>query len=259
MSGRSAAALPRARYPFDAVFYDRLHAGRGGFAPVATYRVTAGTGFGFRVEAGQVFRFVLVEGPQIVDACLLNADDPDEYYSTGPQLAIEGGRITRGTRLWGSPPRSRPLATCIADTVGERPSGPAPPDHVCHSDCCSDHLWRAAGVGHGRSCYGNLCDGLAQLGLDRRRFRCNVNLFMSAAFDPVSGHLVAGRSNARPGDVVEFYAELPLNVAISLCPAGAGGETSVAGPAGAQAPGRPVVVEVAATGVDPLPWPPPAA
>ena len=107
--------MPRATYPFVASFYESLEAKRPSFGLVDSQAVLPLEGFGFRVEAGSAFRFVMLEGPQIIDACLLNADDPDEYYSTGPQLAIEGGRITRGTRLWGSPPRSR-------DTGCTRPS-----------------------------------------------------------------------------------------------------------------------------------------
>jgi uncharacterized protein YcgI (DUF1989 family) len=182
--------------------------------------VPGGAGHGFRVEASSTFAITLVEGPQIVDVCLLNAGDPTEYYATGRQLAIEGGRIGKGTRLWS---QHRPLATCVLDTVGERVHDPLLANHICHSDCCSGPFWRAATGTARRSCYDNICDGLASVGLDERAYHGNVNLFMSAALDPETGDLVEGTSAALRGDKIAFRAEVPLHVALSVCPAGPGG------------------------------------
>ena len=89
-----------------------------------------------------------------------------------------------------------------------------------------------------RSCYDNICDGLAAVGLDERAYHGNVNLFMSAALDPETGDLVEGASAAIAGDRIAFRAELPLYVALSVCPAGAGG------PPGERVDSGPVAVEV---------------
>jgi uncharacterized protein YcgI (DUF1989 family) len=247
--------LPRASYPFASSFYAGLDAKRASFCLVDSHVVPPLQGFGFRVEAGRTFRFAMIDGPQIIDACLLNADDPNEYYSTGPQLAIEGGRITRDTRLWGSPPRSRPLATCIADTVNERHAGDSPPDHICHTDCCSAHLWLLYTNTYHRPCYDNMRDGLAMLGLSQRAFQCNINLFMSSAIDPRSGNIYVKRSNARAADYLEFYAEVPLHVAISVCPSGAGDATSRPWQNESQAALHPIRIEIYDTQVQPLGWP----
>jgi len=163
---------------------------------------------------------------------------------------VNGERIGKWTRLWSNPPSSRPLATCIADTAGERaPTGPLA-NHICHSDCCSGAFWLAVSGEPRRSCYDNICDGLGMLGLDERAFQGNVNLFMSAAIDQASGDLVEGHSRAVRGDQIAFFAEVPLHVALSTCPAGAGG------PPGEDRRERPraVAVEVAATDVAPRPW-----
>jgi uncharacterized protein YcgI (DUF1989 family) len=239
-------ARRRAVYPIDERFYDRVAAAE----PRALSRtlIPGGRGHGFRVEPGYSFAFTLVEGAQIVDVCLLNADDPSEVFATGPQLAIEGGRIAKRTRLWGNPPRSRPLATCIADTLGQRVHDAPLANHICHSDCCSRAFWRAVSGEERRSCYDNLCHGLELVGLDARAFQSNVNLFMSAAFDPTTGDLVEGWSTAAQGDSIVFYAEIPLHVAVSVCPAGPGG------PLGGRGERQPVAVEVSVgdTGIAPL-------
>jgi uncharacterized protein YcgI (DUF1989 family) len=197
--------------------------------------VPGGAGHGFRVEAGSTFALNLVDGPQIVDVCLLNADDPTEYYATGRQLAIEGGRVGKGTRLWS---QRRPLATCVVDTVGERVHDPLLANHICHSDCCSAPFWRAVTGTARRSCYDNICDGLAAVGLDERAYHGNVNLFMSAALDPETGDLVEGASTATRGDRIAFRAEIPLHVALSVCPAGPGG------PPGDRGEAAPAAIEV---------------
>ena len=89
-----------------------------------------------------------------------------------------------------------------------------------------------------RSCYDNICDGLAAVGLDERAYHGNVNLFMSAALDPETGDLVEGASAAIQGDRIAFRAEIPLHVALSVCPAGPGG------PPGDRGETRPVAIEV---------------
>jgi uncharacterized protein YcgI (DUF1989 family) len=105
-------------------------------------------------------------------------------------------------------------------------------------------------------------DGLAMLGLSQRVFHCNVNLFMSAAIDPRSGNVYTRRSNARSGDYLEFYAEIPLHVAVSVCPAGAGGKTSLSGQNDSQDDSQaglhPIRIEIYETQVPPLGWPPPS-
>jgi uncharacterized protein YcgI (DUF1989 family) len=214
-------------WPFDPPL-ERTEASAGVVVP-------GGTGHGFRVEAGGTFAITLADGPQIVDVCLLNAGDPTEYYATGPQLAIEGGRIGKGTRLWS---KRRPLATCVVDTVGERVQDALLANHICHSDCCSVPFWRAVTGTARRSCYDNICDGLASVGLDERAYHGNVNLFMSAALDPDTGDLVEGTSAATRGDRIAFRAEIPLHVALSVCPAGPGG------PPGERGDGAAVAIEV---------------
>jgi uncharacterized protein len=189
---------------------------------VFEHTIPAGTGYGLRVEAGQLFRLVTVEHPQIVDLCVANADDPSEHYAAGAQLALEGGFVTRGVRIWGTPPRSRTLAVCTADTVRWHDDGSFARDHVTHGAHCNPHHWMLYTGRHPRTCYDNLRAGMAMLGLGQRSIHDNMNLFQKTALDPHTGHYIERRSDAEAGDYIEFAALIALNVVCSLCPQGGG-------------------------------------
>jgi uncharacterized protein YcgI (DUF1989 family) len=260
MSSSSAGpVLPRASYPFPRAHYERIVERRERFETVSTDLVQT-TGYGFRVTAGQAFRITLVEGPQILDVCMLAADDPHEHLFPGAQVAIEGGRVAPLTRLWGTPPRSRPLATCIADSVQASPSSRGTREHFVFGAHCNAHLWQLYTGGHGRPCYDNLRHGLATMGLGQRAIHDNVNLFMKGGYDPRTGASISDESDATRGDLIEFYAEIDLVVAVSLCPASEGSDDLRASWTGDEPGGgvRRIEVTVLDTGVAPLGWPQPA-
>lgn len=189
---------------------------------VHTELVAAGTGYGFRVAAGQTFRLSVVDHAQIADVCFFNADDLTEHYAAGTQLAREGGGITRHSHIWGTAPRSRPLATCVADTIRFADNELDARDHATYTAHCNPHHWMLFTGTHPRTCYDNLRAGLAMLGLGQRHVHDNINVFQKCATDARTGQFVIIASDAVAGDFLEFYAEVPLLVAISLCPYGDG-------------------------------------
>jgi uncharacterized protein len=244
-------------YPFDRAFYEDLVARRGDFARVSRETVSPEQGgYAFRVEAGQAFRLVMLEGAQIIDAAIWNGDDPSEHYASGAQVAIEGMQVSRLTRLWGTPPQSRPMATVIADTPRTSHSDAPLHAHVSPGAQCNPHLWAHYGGGDVRTCYDNFRRGLASVGMSQRSIIDNMNLFQMSGVDPVSGDYVFSQGHAEAGDHLELYAEIPLLVAVSVCPGGDGGTVeSGADWCGARVPLRPIGVEVYDTGVTPLGWP----
>jgi uncharacterized protein YcgI (DUF1989 family) len=244
-----------ARYPFDHEFYDRLVAARSSFTLVSEHLVEPPkTGWGFRVEAGQAFRIVTVSEPQITDVCILNADDPREHYAAGTQLAIEGSWVTRKTRVWGTAPRSRPLCTCIADTVKQVDVARNVRHHVVYSAHCNPHHWTLYSGQHPRTCYDNLRSGMALMGFSQRHIHDNLNLFQKSGLDPLTGHFLVEGSETEAGDYVEFFAEVNLVVVMSLCPYG-GGAVEPDDWAGADIPVFPLAVRIYDTPATPLGWP----
>ena len=253
----TARALQRGVPPLDRAFYDALVAARSGFSHAWEHTVPRGTGYGFVVRAGQAFRLTVVERAQIVDLCIANAHDPTEHYAAGTQLALEGGFVTRGNRIWGTAPTTRPLAFVTADTVRSRDDESLARDHICHGAHCNPHHWMLYTGTHPRTCYDNLRAGMAMVGLGQRHIHDNMNLFQRTAIDPHRGQHLLFASDAEAGDHLEFFAEIDLNVVLSLCPQGSGVDPTVGDAAVPyyELPVYPVLVGVYDTGVVPLPAP----
>ncbi|MCW3014424.1 MAG: hypothetical protein JWO02_1516 [Solirubrobacterales bacterium] len=252
-------ALEPVAPPIDQPFYDRLQAARSSFTKVDEHTVERGTGYGLRVSAGQAFRLVTVERAQIVDLCLTSAEDPTEHYAAGTQLAWEGGFVSRGNRIWGTAPRSRPLAACTADTLRPKDDASHARDHVSHGAHCNAHHWMLYTGTHPRTCYDNLRAGFAMLGLHQRYVHDNMNIYQKTALDPHTGQYLEGLSDAEAGDYIEFYAETDLLVVVSLCPQGSGADTLHGGDDDwvpyFDMPVYPIRIEVYDTGITPQGWP----
>ena len=72
----------------------------------------------FRVPAGHFFRIVSIEGPQVGDLNLWNADDLSERFFSGKTRQLHATHVTTGNRMWSTLPHLRPLATITHDTLG---------------------------------------------------------------------------------------------------------------------------------------------
>ncbi|MGH7267410.1 MAG: DUF1989 domain-containing protein [Candidatus Rokuibacteriota bacterium] len=102
------------------------------------------------------------------------------------------------------------------------------------------------------SCHLNLLQAIEPFGLDERDIRDNVNLFQKMRTQPGTGKILAALSQSKTGDYIEFYAEIDLLVAVTVCPNGDNtryysvpGEDVV----------RPLRIEVYETGIRPHSFP----
>ncbi|MDX3808300.1 MAG: DUF1989 domain-containing protein [Bosea sp. (in: a-proteobacteria)] len=75
-------------------------------------------GGSFRVPKGHFFRIVSIEGPQVGDLNLWNADDLSERFFSGKTRALHATHVSTGDRLWSTLPHLRPMATITHDTLG---------------------------------------------------------------------------------------------------------------------------------------------
>ncbi len=181
----------------------------------------------FRVGAGQYFRITSVEGPQVGDLNLWNAADLSERFYSGKTRALHGTHVTTGDRLWSSFPAMRPMATITADTLdwyGIDSFGGSVHDVIgTRCDPYTGNL--LAGSQYHHCCHSNLTRALVvELGIGLQEAEMHVhdvlNVFMCTGFTRDTGQYFMKASPVRPGDHIEFFAEVDLLGALSACPGG---------------------------------------
>ena len=246
------SALPS--MPFDQDYYADLTAARSTWALDTRHEVAPGRGFGCRVQAGQVATLVMLEGAQIIDLDIFAAEDAGEYLHVPTQLRIEGGRVDELTRLWGTPPRTRPLATVVENRLRDADRSGLLRDHKSYGAHCNPHQWLVFAGFAPNTCYDNLTEGCRMVGFGPGQIHDNLNLYMKSALEPGTGKHLNVVSDAQAGDSISFFAETDIFLVMSLCPYGDG--SVVPEDFGSIAiPTSPIAVEIADTGSTPLGWP----
>ncbi len=181
----------------------------------------------FHVPAGGFFRISSVEGPQVGDLNLWNAHNLDERFYSGKTRAIHGTHITTGERMWSNLPYLRPMATIIEDTLGwygmDEFGGSIHDVIGTRCDPYTHHL--LAGDDYHHCCHSNLSRALAdETGRPLEEVEMQVhdvlNVFMCTGFTRDTGQYFMKSSPVRPGDYIEFFAEIDLLGALSACPGG---------------------------------------
>lgn len=208
----------------DLALYD---AARAGAKKIDELRVAPREAETFRVAAGQFFRITSVDGPQVGDLNLWNAADLRERFYSGKTRALHGTHISRGARMWSSLPHMRPMATLTEDTLewyGIDEFGGGVHDVIgTRCDPYTGNLLSGAQYHH--CCHSNLTRTLSrETGLPLHEAESHVhdvlNVFMCTGFTRDTGQYFMKASPVRPGDHIEFFAEIDLLAALSACPGG---------------------------------------
>ncbi|RFU12685.1 DUF1989 domain-containing protein [Rhodobacteraceae bacterium W635] len=229
-AARRRAVPPVIGYPNDAL--PRLPESQGararaGWRKVDEVRAAPRDAATFTVKAGQAFRVSCIEGPQVGDLNLWNLEDFSERFYSGKTRALHGTHVTAGDRLWSSFPGLRPMATILADSLdwyGVDPFGGSVHDVIgtrCdpytntllsddqYHHCCHSNLTRAFADATGKSL------------LEAEPYVHDVlNVFMCTGFTRDTGQYFMKASPVRPGDHLDFLAEIDLLGALSACPGG---------------------------------------
>lgn len=181
----------------------------------------------FHVPAGAFFRISSVEGPQVGDLNLWNANDLTERFYSGKSRALHGTHLTEGERMWSSFPYLRPMATITEDTLGwygmDAFGGSV---HDVIGTRCDPYTGNLlSGSQYHHCCHSNLTRALAEeRGLSLAEAETHVhdvlNVFMCTGFTRDTGQYFMKASPVRPGDYLEFFAEIDLLGALSACPGG---------------------------------------
>lgn len=210
--------------PYDAQFYD---AARRGMTKVAEVIVPPRDGRAFDVPAGHFFRIVSVEGPQVGDFNLWNAHDLTERFFSGKTRAFHATHVSTGDRLWSTLPNLRPMATITHDTLdwyGWDEDGGGIHDVIgTRCDPYTDVLLK--GTEYHFCCHSNLTRALAaKRGMPLSQAEPHIhdvmNVFMCTGYTRDTHQYFKKASPVRPGDFIEFFAEIDLLGALSACPSG---------------------------------------
>lgn len=178
----------------------------------------------FEVAAGQFFRIVSIEGPQVGDLNLWNANNIKERFYASKTRQLHATHVSTGDRLWSSMPYMRPMATITHDTLdwyGWDEDGGAVHD-VIGSRCDPYTNSRLKGVTYNRCCHSNLTRALFSKGYADAESHVHdvLNVFMCTGFTKDTHQYFMKASPVRPGDFIEFFAEIDLLGALSACPGG---------------------------------------
>ncbi len=201
---------------------------RGGLQKTAEILVPARDARAFQVPAGHVFRITSVEGPQVGDLNLWNAHDLSERFFSGKTRALHGTHLSTGDRMWSNLPYLRPMATIIRDTLdwyGFDAFGGSVHDVIGTRCDPYTHNLLSGGDPYHHCCHSNLTRALSDAtGLPLREAEMQVhdvlNVFMCTGFTRDTGQYFMKASPVRPGDHIEFIAEIDLLGALSACPGG---------------------------------------
>jgi uncharacterized protein YcgI (DUF1989 family) len=180
------------------------------------------------VPAGHFCRIVSSEGPQVGDLNLFNANDLKERLFTGKTRALNGTHVGLGDQLFSNFPYLRPIATITHDTLdwyGFDEFGGSVHDVIgTRCDPYTHNLLSNGGQYH-HCCHSNLTRAVAEkTGMPLREAETYVhdvlNVFMCTGFTRDTGQYFMKASPVRPGDYLEFFAEIDLLGCMSACPGG---------------------------------------
>lgn len=181
----------------------------------------------FRVPAGYGFRIVSVEGSQVGDLNLWNSQDLSERFFSGKTRQLHASHVTRGDRLWSSLPGMRAMATITHDSLewyGWDADGGGVHDVI--GTRCDPYTNRLLnGVDYHHCCHSNLVRAMSlELGEETASVEPMIhdvlNVFMCTGFTHDTHQYFMKASPVRPGDYIEFLADIELLGALSSCPGG---------------------------------------
>ena len=181
----------------------------------------------FNVKSGNFFRIESIEGPQVGDLNIFQADNLNEKFYSGKTRALYGTHISVGDKMLSSFPYLRSLATITWDTLdwyGYDKDGGSVHD-VIGTRCDPYTSKLLSGNDYHYCCHSNITRALVkEKGLNKDDVEKIVhdvlNVFMLTGFTNDTKQYFMKSSPVRPGDFLEFFAETDLLGVLSACPGG---------------------------------------
>jgi uncharacterized protein YcgI (DUF1989 family) len=204
-----------------------LHSARNNLKNISEIIIPPRNAKTFEVKKGQFFRIESIEGPQVGDLNIFQADNLEEKFYSGKTRALYGTHLSTGDKMLSSFPYLRSLATITWDTLdwyGYDKDGGSVHD-VIGTRCDPYTSKLLSDADYHYCCHSNLTRAL----INEKRIKLNeaeklvhdvLNVFMCTGFTNDTKQYFMKSSPVRPGDYLEFFAETDLLGALSACPGG---------------------------------------
>lgn len=176
-----------------------------------TIRIEPRTGVAFILHHGETLRVIDPMGEQVSDLTAFDANDPQEWLSSGRTIDYANRiYLHEGDTLYSN--RSNPMLVITKDTVNGH-------DFLL-TPCSQEMFAKLYGIHEPRpSCFSNLAKNLEPFGIEPDRIPTTLNIFMDVRPDAKTGELTIGPPNSRAGDYTEFTAQRDLIIALTACSA----------------------------------------
>ena len=181
----------------------------------------------FEVKKGQFFRIESIEGPQVGDLNIFQANNLEEKFYSGKTRALYGTHLSTGDKMLSNFPYLRSLATITWDTLdwyGYDKDGGSVHD-VIGTRCDPYTSKLLSDNDYHYCCHSNLTRALVNekgIKIDEAEKLVHdvLNVFMCTGFTNDTKQYFMKASPVRPGDYLEFFAETDLLGVLSTCPGG---------------------------------------
>ena len=221
---------PTICYPIDNIKETNLsilHIARSNLKNVSEIIIPPRDAKTFEVKKGQFFRIESVEGPQVGDLNIFQANNLEEKFYSGKTRALYGTHLSTGDKMLSNFPYLRSLATITWDTLdwyGYDKDGGSVHD-VIGTRCDPYTSKLLSSNDYHYCCHSNLTRALVNekgIKLDEAEKLTHdvLNVFMCTGFTNETKQYFMKSSPVRPGDYLEFFAETNLLGVLSTCPGG---------------------------------------
>lgn len=178
--------------------------------PIHSIEIPAKSGVSVELKKNQRLRVIDIEGGQVSDLFAFASEDMEEYLSSGRTIDYNKTiYLTTGHVLYSD--RSNPMLSIVADLVGK---------HDFLFTPCSQEMFEIqyeVKEPH-PNCLENLAKAFAPYGIRQSQIAVPFNLFMNSEILP-NGDIKIHPPISKPGEYIEFRAEMDLIIGVTSCPA----------------------------------------
>src|SRR6188474_1582232 len=207
-------AKPGSPLEIDRARYARLAGGTGTRTLVERFTVPRRSGRAWPVRAGQLFRIVAVEGPQVADLNVWSLGNPRERFWASRSRQLHQAHVSTFDRLWSCLPYLRPMLTIVADTVQYGLDADGAGCHDLLGTRCDPYVHKLLnGEEWDVCCHSNLVRAVRPYHLTELDVHDVLNVFQVTGLTP-AGRYYVKPSAAKQGDFLEFFAEVDVLAAI---------------------------------------------